>query len=59
MLREDGVSAKYVVWKAEESGRPEGRGCFRRVLRCMKRADNYWLFSDSKEKTGMHGERHH
>ena len=52
-----GRVAKYVLWKAEEKWRAKGWGLpfggqhdNEYVLRGMMWADNYWLFSDNREK---------
>ena len=49
--------AKYVLWKAEEKWRAQGWGLSfggqldnEYALRGMMWADNYWLFSDNREK---------
>ena len=52
-----GRIAKYVLWKAEEKWRTKGWGLSfggqqdnEYTLRGMMWADNYWLFSESREK---------
>ena len=52
-----GRVAKYVLWKAEEKWRAKGwelpfggQHDNEYVLRGMMWADNYWLFSDNRER---------
>ena len=52
-----GRVAKYVLWKAEEKWNAEGWGLSfgeehdsEYTLRGMMWADNYWMFSDNREK---------
>ena len=52
-----GRIAKYLLWKAEKKWRARGWGLSfggqydnENTLRGMMWADNYWLFSDNREK---------